>query len=183
MGVQPKPRMTVDAFLAWAAGRDGKYELIDGEVVAMSPERVRHAETKAAVFDALRAAIRDGRRPCRALIDGVAVRVDAQTSYVPDVLVYCGERADLDAMEVTPVIVVEVVSPSSRSIDTNRKLTGYFRVPSVMHYLVVDPGAPLVIHHSRDGAGGIAARILSTGTLDLTPPGLTIAVADLFGQP
>lgn len=183
MGVQPKTRMTVDAFLAWADGRDGRYELVDGEVVAMSPERVRHAETKAAAFDALRAAIRKNMLPCRALIDGVAVRIDAHTSYVPDALVYCGKPADLDATEVAPVIVVEVVSPSSRSVDTNRKLTGYFRVPSVMHYLVLDPGGPLVIHHSRDGTGGIAARILSVGTLDLDPPGLTLAVVDLFAEP
>ena len=184
MSVLSKPRMNVDEFLAWADGRPGRYELVNGEIVSMSPERVRHSEVKFAVCDALRAAIRKDALPCRVLLDGVAVRIDARTSYVPDVLVYCGERADPDAMEIeAPVIVVEVVSPSSRSIDTNRKLVGYFRVPSVMHYLVVEPNGPLVIHHRRGGDDGIEPRILSTGTLDLDPPGLALSIADLFLAP
>ena len=125
MSVQPKTRMNVDEFLAWADGRDGKYELVDGVAVAVSPERARHAVVKLAAVRALQEAIRTAQPPCRALIDGVAVRIDAATSYVPDALVYCGESVDLDAMEIpAPIIVVEVVSPSSVSIDTNRKLGG-----------------------------------------------------------
>lgn len=50
--------MTVDEFLVWAEGRPGRYELDAGAVVAMSPQRARHADAKFAVQTALKAAIR-----------------------------------------------------------------------------------------------------------------------------
>lgn len=56
MSLQPKSRMNVDEFLAWAETQPGKYELVDGEIFAMSSQKVRHAETKFAVQIALRAA-------------------------------------------------------------------------------------------------------------------------------
>lgn len=181
MVAQPKSRMTVDEFFVWAAGRDGRYELIDGEVVAMSPERIRHSRTKLAIANAFQRAIGASQLPCETFVDGVAVRIDAVTSYVPDVFVQCGVADDPDALEASaPLIVVEVVSPSSTSIDTGRKLSGYFRVPSIMHYLIVDPAAPIVIHHRRGDDGSIQARILGSGTLDLDPPGLSLDIADLF---
>ncbi len=184
MSVQPKPRMTVDEFLAWAEEQPGRYELVDGEVFAMSPERVGHARTKYRVQSALQRAIARSGLACEMLPDGITVRVDDSTAYEPDALVQCGDPMSDESVEATaPIIVVEVVSPSSRSIDTNRKLSGYFRVPSIMHYLVVDPAAPIVIHHRRGDDGTIATRIVATGSLDLDPPGLSLAVAELFAEP
>jgi Uma2 family endonuclease len=52
--------MTVDEYLAWAIERPGRYELFQGEVFAMSPETLEHAETKFAAYAALGAAIRGG---------------------------------------------------------------------------------------------------------------------------
>ena len=134
--------MTVDEFLAWAEGRPGRHELVDGEVYAMSPERARHAETKAAVYTALSQAIRSAGSPCRVLPDGMTVRVSEQTAYEPDALVYCGARLAADAVEVpNPIIVVEVLSPSTGPHDTGAKLAGYFQVPLNPEWLrVVDAG-------------------------------------------
>ena len=87
-------------------------------------------------------------------------------------------------MEISdPVVVVEVVSPSSRAIDSGAKLTDYFRLPSVRHYLVVNIDARAVTHHRRGEAGDIATRILRDGTLALDPPGLTVEVAAHFAVP
>jgi hypothetical protein len=44
--------------------------------------------------------------------------------------------------------VVEVLSPSTRYIEASAKLAGYFRLPSVQHYLIVDPDRPTVMHHT-----------------------------------
>ncbi|NEU11806.1 Uma2 family endonuclease [Methylobacterium sp. BTF04] len=181
MSAQPKARMTVDEFLAWAEHQPGRHELVDGEVYAMSPQRVRHAETKFSVQLALRTAIREAGLPCRMLPDGLTVRIDAATSFEPDALVYCGERLDADATEAPePIIVVEVLSPSTGHVDTGQKLAGYFRVPSVMHYLIVDPRKAMVIHHRRGADDLIETRIASAGVLDLHPPGLRIPIAELF---
>lgn len=179
----PAPKMTVDEFLAWAEGRPGRYELLDGEVFAMSPERVRHAEVKASAYLALRAAIARAGVACRALPDGMTVRADAVTAFEPDALVYCGARADPDSTEIAePVIVVEVFSPRTRTFDPGFKLAGYFQIPGVMHCLLVDPAKRRVIHHRRAGADLIETRILGEGSLVLIPPGLTIPVADLFAD-
>jgi Uma2 family endonuclease len=158
----------------------GRFELAGGEIVAMTPERVEHMRVKFAVATALRAAVLAGG-PCEVMIDGVSVRVDDRTVYEPDALVRCGERVPGTAIEVTePVVIVEVVSPSSRAIDSGAKLTDYFRLPSVRHYLVVNIDARAVAHHRRDEAGEIATRILRGGELVLDPPGMTVAVADFF---
>src|SRR5271170_7245808 len=60
------PRMTVDEFLVWAEGQDGRWELQDGAPVSMSPERVAHTETKGEAYSALKNAIALARAPCRA---------------------------------------------------------------------------------------------------------------------
>lgn len=180
MSVQPKPRMTVDAFLAWAEDRPGRYELLDGDVVSMSPQRARHATTKFSVQVALRAAIRRAGLQCQAFPDGMTVRIERTTAFEPDALVRCGPRLNPDAIEVAdPVIVVEVLSPSTTSIDTGIKFTGYFSVPSVMHYLLVDPVKYRVVHHRR-AADLIETRIVSDGALRLDPPGLDVSLAEMF---
>ena len=80
-----------------------------------------------------------------------------------------------------PVIVVEVLSPSSKHMDTSAKLIGYFKLPSVCHYLFVDPDARRVTHHRRTASGTVVADTLTSGIIRLDPPGLTIEVPDLFG--
>ena len=54
MNALAKKKMTVDEFLAWAEGREGRWELTDGVPVCMSPERVIHGATKFSAGTALR---------------------------------------------------------------------------------------------------------------------------------
>ena len=76
-----------------------------------------------------------------------------------------------------PVVVVEVVSPTTEAVDAVRKLEGYFQVPAIAHYLIVHPTRRVVIHHRRAN-DEIATRILKHGPIPLNPPGLTITVMD-----
>ncbi len=179
-----RPRMTVDEFIDWAMAQPtGRFELRDGEVFAMSPERVGHARTKARAWRELDRAIAASGLPCEALPDGLTVAVDEATSYEPDVLVRCGPPIDGDAVTVPdPLIVAEVVSPSSRQLDSGAKLADYFRLPSVAHYLVIDAARRLVIHHARDSAGSIRTGIHRDGRLTLDPPGIEIQVAACFAD-
>jgi Uma2 family endonuclease len=175
-------KMTVDEFLAWAETEDGRWELFDGVPVAMSPERVIHGQVKLRVANALERTIEAARLPCQALLDSVAVRVDRYRSFQPDALIHCGQPLPGDALEApNPVVVVEVLSPSNAMKDLRDKLLGYFRVQSIVHYLIVDPDNRLVIHHARGSGDVIATRILNDGSaLKLDPPGLEMAVADFF---
>ena len=166
-----KPRMNVDEFLSWAVDQPGRYELFRGEVYAMSPETAGHADTKAAVYNALLAGIRARHLPCHVFPDGMTVRIDETTAYEPDALVYCGEKLPPSAIEVPePVIVAEVI-PSSRQVDLGIKLAGYFLLPRLAHYLIVDPTRSLILHHSRTG-DAILTRVVTEGAIVLDPPGL-----------
>lgn len=174
--------MNVDEYLAWAAAKPGRYELYDGSVYAMSPEGVGHAKVKGAVYAALTAGIKARCLPCHALPDGVTVRIEATTAFEPDALVYCGKEASSTSLEITnPVIIVEVLSPSTRRIDVTKKLAGYFQLPSVAHYLIIDPTKPFIVHHARGNGDKIDTRIVNDGVIALEPPGLELKIADVYG--
>jgi Uma2 family endonuclease len=181
MSIAAKKQMTVDDFLSRTEARDGRWELQDGELVAISPERLAHGDTKFEVVAALKSAIHRAGATCHAVPDGATVRVSAHTAFEPDALFYCGPRLPPDAIEVPkPMIVVEVLSPTTAARDHGVKLEGYFSLPSVMHYLILDADARKAIHHKRGLGDIIETRILSEGALRLDPPGLEVPVADMF---
>ena len=174
----PAPaRMTTDEFIAWAMEQpEGqRYELEKGRVVTMAPERSAHAKVKYRVARQLDDAIERAGLPCEIYPDGMAVRIDETTTYEPDALVRCGPEVPPDAVKITdPIIVVEVLSPSTRARDNSEKLIGYFSVPSIQHYLLVRTEDLAIIHHSRNPDGTILTRIVHDGTLVLDPPGLIV---------
>jgi Uma2 family endonuclease len=178
----PKGRMKVAEFLAWAEAQpQGRFELVEGEVVAMSPERVLHNVVKLEVAIALRDAVRAAGLPCIVFTDGVGVVTDSDTVRIPDASVQCGDEANLDAMTIdAPLIVVEVVSPTSERNDRGVKLIDYFSVASIQHYLIVYPEKRAIIHHQRK-EGGIQTHIAHDGDIALNPPGIRVAVAALLG--
>lgn len=181
MTALPQKRITVDEYLAWAPGQPGRYELYHGIVHAMSPEGAGHAKVKFAVQTALAAGIRARGLPCHMMPDGMTVRIDKATAFEPDALVYCGQEVALSALEIPdPVILVEVLSPSTRRVDVSKKLSLYFRLPSVAHYLIVDVDQRAILHHARAAGDTILTRIVREGTIALVPPGLELAVADIF---
>ncbi len=176
--------MTVDQFLLWSEAQSGRWELHDGVPVAMSPERAIHALCKLACVNALSEAIKTAGLSCQAFPDGMTVRVNAKAAFEPDALVRCGKPVDPDAVEIDDaIIVVEVLSISSQNRDMSAKLQGYFQVPSILHYLVLDPFKRIVVHHARGDGDVILTRIVSSGAVQLDPPGLTIDVEHMFPAP
>jgi Uma2 family endonuclease len=173
-------RLTREEFRLWAEAQSQRYERIAGEPVAMSPERAVHARLKARVWQALDRAIREAGVDCEALPDGITVEVDDETDYEPDAVVNCGPRLDPDATAAAnPLIVVEVLSPSTQSIDSSDKLGDYFRVASIQHYLIVRARRREIIHHWRAGPN-IVSRAINIGSIRMDPPGITIDVAEVY---
>ncbi len=184
----PSHTMTADEFLAWSAVYESeeKLELIDGRIVpkytAMAPETFKHHNVKVAVFDALRAAIKKDGLPCDVLIDALAVRVSENKTFIPDVALRCGPALDGLLREIPdPLIVVEILSPSTKNFDFSGKLQGYFQVASVEHYIVIDPEKPLAIHFTRANQSTLSAALASSGALKLDPPGIALDLGAIFG--
>lgn len=176
LDVARKP-MSANEFLAWAQGwaEGERYELDDGEPVRMASERARHALAKGAIYRQLFEAVRGAGVQAEVFPDGMAVIIGERTVFEPDALVRLGPPVDGDAVTITdPLIVVEVLSPSTGSLDVTTKLAGYFRVPSLRHYLILNPAKRVVIHHARGEAGAITTRIHGDGPLRLDPPGLVL---------
>lgn len=168
----------------WAEAQPrGRYERVAGVVEAMAPERAAHARVKARVWQALDRAIRAAGLSCEALPDGITIEVGDDTDYEPDAVVTCGAAmADNDVAASNPVVVVEVLSPSTQAVDTGAKLADYFKVPSIRHYLVIRADRRSVTRHRRRDDGGIETRVAAEGRIALDPPGIEISVEDLYAQ-
>jgi Uma2 family endonuclease len=181
---EPELRMSREEYRSWAEAQSkGRFERIEGVVVAMAPERAGHNDTKMRVWLALRQAVVTSGLPCHVYGDGMTVEVD-DSDFEPDAVLHCGERLPLDAIVVPePMVVVEVLSPSTRGGDLTRKLVAYFRVPSVQHYLVFWADRPQVVHHRRREDGqGVETRMLTEGEIRLEPPGISITVAEVYAE-
>ena len=130
MNVAAERRMTVLEFLNWAEAQpEGRYELVDGRIIAMAPERALHNLAKMSVWLALRRAVEAAGLPCTVYGDGMTVEINEHKARGPDALVQCGKPVDLDALVAdNPLVVVEVASPSSERDDKVKKLVEYFSV-------------------------------------------------------
>jgi Uma2 family endonuclease len=170
----PREIMTRAAFYSWSRHQAGRFERIDGRPVAMAPERRAHVRMKQTLWAALRDGLRAAGSPCEAFVDGLTVEIGEDGDFVPDVLVDCGGGSDDDTVAHQPVVVVEVLSPGSGRSDTGYKLAGYFTVPSIAHYLIVDPDRGRIVHHARADDGTVRTAIVSGGRLTLDPPGITL---------
>ena len=185
MSTQVKHRMSIAEFHDWAeAQSDGRFELVGGEVVRMSPERLRHNVSKAEIWLVLRNALRAAGKHNAVFTDGVHVKTGPETSRGPDCMVAVGpmDGRDMDEKLIDdPLILVEVISPDSEERDTVDKLAEYFRLPTAAHYLVVWPEEATIGHYARIGPGGPYKVLLRPGDrLRLDPPGIEVDVAAML---
>ncbi|BCX17737.1 MAG: hypothetical protein KatS3mg117_1419 [Geminicoccaceae bacterium] len=133
MGEAAEQLWTVEAFLARGERPGVREELVDGRIVAMAPPRPVHGVVVQNTAFAIRRRLRP---PCR-LIGEAAIRIDDRTLFEADLAVACG-RPDPRAETVDPVLVVEVLSPSTREFDLGRKAYAYSELPSCREIWLVD---------------------------------------------
>jgi Uma2 family endonuclease len=179
---EPETAMTREEFLAWVDQQSsGRFERIDGIVVAMAPERISHIRRKGLAWAALRRAIgAAGLSSCEALSDGATVQVE-DSDFEPDALLRCGASLSGEATRVAdPLVLVEVLSPDSGTRDRATKLRAYFKLPSVQHYLIVWPDEQRIVRHSRTSSGDLATQVFASGEIRLDPPGITLTVEEFY---
>ena len=182
MNVQPTvfAPLTPDDFLRWNEGREGKREFVDGRIVEMM----------VGVSDAhWRLASRLARLIGNALDDSafdvgnadMAVRTPRGIRY-PDLLVKAvgGDSKALATDE--PLLIAEILSPSSFASDFGPKVTDYTAIPSLLHYLVLSQDEPRAWLWSRtDGAFGEAVmHVGADAVLPLAGFELTLALAEIY---
>jgi Uma2 family endonuclease len=166
-------RMSVDEFLLWDDGSSQRYELVDGHAVAMAPTREAHGAITA------RAIVEIDRRlkpPCRTVAEA-GIAVDDANFYIADVAVTCSPPSPQGMLQA-PVLVVEVLSPSTRGFDLGIKADAYSTLPSVREVWLIDgerrwvrlwrrEGEHWIVSLPIQGQGTFASQVLDAEiTLD-----------------
>ena len=178
------PKMTVDQFLTMYDGVEGKYELVDGRVYAMSGGSSAHAYVAGNILTVLRQALRG--TGCRPFNSDMGLKLDDETLRYPDVAVYCDSRDhDRDQSKAQwfrhPSIVFEILSPSTRVEDRAVKVLEYKSIDTVEAIVLIDPVAETIEVHERLDDGKWLHRLPEAGIdLVLATPPLTIARAVIF---
>jgi len=131
---QPE-HLTEDEYLSSELTSDVKREYIDGQVYAMAGAGYNHNCIAATI------ARKFGNHlegtPCATLTADMKVRLGKDYVY-PDVLVDCSTLSGNDYFSTSPVIIVEVLSKSTRKIDTTAKLLRYINLPSLQEYVLIE---------------------------------------------
>ena len=141
-----------EGFIAWENARKRRYELLGGEIRMMTGGTVAHNRIMVNVATALHSALRGSTRA----VHFSEIKIVSPVGMVtyPDVLVRCGPIDDEATQCDDPVVIVEVLSPSTRSNDLVRKRWAYQAIPSLQHLVYVDPGKVEVELSTRDPGGG-----------------------------
>ncbi len=149
-----KTPMTAQQFLFWDAHEPLRHEFVRGDVFAMAGAEERHVTVAGNVYVALRAHLRG--TPCRTFITDMKLRVEAADCYFyPDVMVTCsGVDAADPLIKREPVLVVEVLSPSTAAYDRGDKFAAYRLLSSLREVLLVDPDSRRCDLY-RKGADGL----------------------------
>ena len=138
-------RMTLEEFLRWDDGTDTRYELIDGFPVAMAPPAEAHRILAVRLVSRIDAVLA-GRRPCNAQIEPGVVRPDrANSYYIPDIAVTCEPNEPGRQAMVDPILIVEILSPSTERTDRRLKLPAYQTIESVREIMLIDADS----HHAE----------------------------------
>lgn len=182
------------AFVARYAERDARWELHDGEAFAMADGSPEHGALALNAAVALRAIFRP--RGCEVFAFDVYVRADGDdyNAMLPDVFVRCGPRPPANARYLSdPVLIVEVLSPSTMDFDRGEKLTRYKAMASVQHIMLVYQGEARVevFERPEDEAAAdrdedgrvvwpVSVRSGPDGEIPLTRLDASLSLADIY---
>lgn len=175
-------RMCVAEYRVWVEDRPDseRWELIDGDPLLMSPPRERHQAIVANFIVSLAGLAQE--KGCRAL-PGLAVLSAAMDDFapIPDVIVRCGPLLP-DGYSSDPILVAEVLSPTTMSLDRGRKTDFYRSVSSLHRFLLVSQDEARIEVWRRAAEGWAIDILYGDGILDLPELGGSVAVRDLYTE-
>lgn len=157
MAVLPGRKYTLEEYIELDKNSEERFEYFNGDVFAMGGGSPNHARISLNVCAALSRQLRD--RNCEAFSSEMRVKVpDAFPYRYPDASVVCGEPVFDEIlgqiMLVNPILIAEVLSPSTAAYDLGEKFTAYQSIDSFMEYLLISQDRPHVIQHIRQIEGG-----------------------------
>lgn len=170
--------VTVADFLAFEGEPDRRYELVGGEIVMTAPPTGAHGLLVARLARAFGEQL---ERPCEPRIEaGIALPWSDIDFFVADLVVSC-ERSDLgESRAKTPLVIAEVLSPSTLARDRTVKLVAYRRLSSVRHILLLHADRPSVEHCARAGSFWRLCDLGPGDVIRLEDLGVELAIDELY---
>ncbi|MCI0488660.1 MAG: Uma2 family endonuclease [Blastocatellia bacterium] len=184
MSTQPEPRYTEEEYLALERASETKSEYLDGVIYAMGGASARHVQIVGNIAGELRNQLRD--RPCVVYSTDLRVRVSRKGLYAyPDVVVVCGEPVfiddELDTL-TNPLLIVEVLSDSTKNYDRGEKFERYRSNNSFQEYLLIAQDRVHVERFVRqdDGTWVLHETNSLDDTVELTSVGCRLPVSEIY---
>lgn len=178
----PTRRYTPDEYFALEAQSEIRHEYFEGEVFAMAGASKPHNLLAQNISVSLRASLRG--QGCQVFIESVRLEAREKSYYTyPDVVVSCDPVDRHDPYMVRqPLLIIEILSPSTAEYDRTTKFDNYQKMPSLRHYLLISQAAWIVEWFRRDEAGQWIYTLL-TGpdtTLEIPDLGLVLPLRELY---
>jgi Uma2 family endonuclease len=183
MVAEPKRKWTVEEYLAFERESEEKHEYIDGEVVMMVGGSTNHSLIIGNTYASIHSQLR--QKPCLVYTGDVRVKI-TQTHYTyPDVTVICGTPELEDGRRDTllnPLLLVEVLSPSTESYDRGLKFQRYRTLKSLQTYVLISQNRPdiEVFMRTSNDLWLLADATDLDGRIELASIGCTLALADVY---
>jgi len=180
----PKPFLTPEQYLEIERKAEFKSEYCDGEMFAMAGAGEAHNLIAGNVAAALHGQLRS--RPCRAYSAGMRVRVKATNLCTyPDIVVVCGQPQFLGDRRDTllnPMLIVEVLSPSTEAYNRGRKFEHYRTLESLQEYLLVSSERVGVELFTRQAGGGwlLTSANRMEGAIELPATDCRLSLAAIY---
>ena len=155
MATQPVVRLTEQDYLALERAAEYKSEFVDGEMYAMSGSSYRHSDLAGAINAEFRLQLKG--RKCRVFNSDVRVRSAMGSSYFyPDLSIVCSNIQSYENSNdilTNPIVIVEVLSPSTSDYDHGKKFAHYREIPTLQDYLLVHTEDILIEQFTRQPNG------------------------------
>jgi len=169
--------MSLDEFLAWERQQPEKYEYADGVVRMMTGAFLAHATITMNLAFALRQALRGSG--CRPFANDAKVIASNSVRY-PDIVVTCHPVSGADDIVPEPVLIAEVISPSTEREDRSRKKFDYFATPSIQQYAIVEQDERRVDLYTRTGDRWTNEVLEGNAVLKLSSIDVTISLDAIY---
>jgi len=176
MSATQRQPMTVDAFLDWERRQHLRYEFDGFQAVAITGGTLGHAAIRDNVVDALRRRL---AAPCRAFSGDVKVLVAGRVRY-PDAMVTCSPIDGRSDILPNPVVVFEVLSASTASVDRVTKNAEYEATPSIQRYVMLEQNQVAATVFARDGDKWTGTILRNDAILAVPEIGVELPLRDLY---
>ena len=143
--------ITEEQYLAIDRTAEFRSEFLDGEMIDRQGASLRHARVQGNILSELYLALRGGE--CEAFGSDLRVRASGRMYAYPDGSVVCGKPLDADERQdilLNPVVIVQVLSPSTEKYDRGVKFQHYRTIDSLKDYILVDQDQVRIEHYSRE---------------------------------